>query len=90
MKTVEQMLERYDEVTRNVDEMERALWHLLKANESNIKDWFELDLSGYRLHKALRQNDVCDDGYTDMAIWNLMHSCKLYWKVLEEKDNDEF
>lgn len=81
--TTEELLEKYDKVTKEADK-ERALWNLLKANEKHIQGLIENDSTGYWFHKAFRQIDVCETGYMDMAIWNLLYDATLFWEMLEE------
>ena len=82
------LLEEMDlETQGSNDKSERALWHLLMQWRERLPE-----LDGY-FHKAFRQCDVTDDGHTDMAIWNLLHSSKIFWKLFEkaqaEKPNSE-
>jgi hypothetical protein len=60
------------------------LWNLLKANEKHITGLIEEDPTGYWFHKAFRQTDVTDNGYTDMAIWILLSEASLFWRMLED------
>ena len=81
--TTKQLLDNYDAVTKKSDK-ERALWNLLKANEKHITGLIEEDPTGNWFHKAFRQVDVTDNGYTDMAIWILLSEATLFWDMLEK------
>jgi hypothetical protein len=81
--TTTELLEKYDKITKEFDK-ERALWNLLKANEKHITGLIEEDPTGYWFHKAFRQTDVTDNGYTDMAIWILLSEASLFWGMLED------
>ena len=89
MTTVE-LLNKYDEITKR-ENKERVLWNLLKANEKHITGLIEEDATGYWFHKAHRQVDVCESGYTDMAIWLSLQDAPLFWGMLKVGiDDSEF
>ena len=86
-------LEKYDEaITKglrdgslrdNQAHTEAALCKLLKRYSHEIPD-----ISDERFHKTFRQIDAVDNdapdekgGLMDMAIWNLLYPCNLFWKV---------
>ncbi len=81
--TTTELLEKYDKVTREAGR-ERALWNLLKANEKYIEGLIEQDPTGHWFHKAHRQIDVTDSGYTDMVIWELLNNASLFWVILDD------
>lgn len=87
MKTLADLLNKYDEITKEA-EKERALWYLLKANEKFIERIFDEDKSLQNFHKAFRQRDITADGYTDMAIWVLLDEATLFWNLLESIQMD--
>lgn len=65
---------------------ESALCKLLKRYSDEIPD-----ISDERFHKTFRQVDAVDNdapdekgGLIDMAIWNLLYPCNLFWKVREK------
>ena len=63
---------------------ERALLLLLEKHEEEITGLIEADPSGLWFHKAFRQIDVID-GQTDMAIWHLIHTNEIWWKIIKEE-----
>ena len=79
--TTQEMLKEYYELTQD-DEVERALWNLLKANEEQIKGLIEEDSTGFYFHKAFRQQDITESGFTDMAIWLLLQEAPIFWNML--------
>lgn len=90
MKNAIELLDEFDKITsdENVFPSERALYLLLSINKVVILRLLEEDLSGYWLHKALRQIDVTECGDMDMVIYHLLHQSTLFWKLLEENKND--
>ena len=81
--TTQEMLKEYYELIKNQDdEVERALWNLLKANEEQIKGLIEEDSTGFYFHKAFRQQDITESGFTDMAIWLLLQEAPIFWNML--------
>jgi hypothetical protein len=84
-RKVSMLIERFDDMLRDLslshDEVfhaDRALWNLLhrwREELPALDDYF---------HKAFRQTDVTDDGYTDMAIYNLLHVSKRFWVAFED------
>ena len=83
--TTTELLEKYDKITKEANK-ERALWNLLKANEKHITGLIEEDSTGYWLHKAHRQIDVCESVYMDMAIWILLSEASLFWEMLAKEE----
>ena len=79
--TTQEMLKEYYELTQD-DEVERALWNLLKANEEQIEGLIEEDSTGFYFHKAFRQQDITESGFTDMAIWLLLQEAPIFWNML--------
>lgn len=91
--TTNELLERYDKITYQYLEInpykwgvERALFNLLKANESKIQGLIEDDETGYWFHKAFRQIDVCGSTYIDMSIWLLLQKAELFWKMINKEE----
>lgn len=83
-RQIARLLELMDKETQDSDKpADRALWHLLKRWEDRLPE-----LDGY-FHKAFRQMDVTDDGHTDMAIWNLIHHSKTFWRLFEEVQTEK-
>lgn len=62
---------------------DRALWHLLKRWESELPEINDL------FHKKFRQVAVTDSGHTDMAIWNLLHHSKMFWRLFERVQDEK-
>ena len=79
--TTQEMLKEYYELTQD-DDVERALWNLLKANEEQIEGLIEEDSTGFYFHKAFRQQDITESGFTDMAIWLLLQEAPIFWNML--------
>lgn len=89
----DEFLEKYDEAITeglrdgslrgNQAHTESALCKLLKRYSHEIPD-----ISDERFHKTFRQIDAVDNdaldekgGLMDMAIWNLLYPCNLFWNL---------
>lgn len=88
-----ELIEKYDVITdedanNNYFSLERVLWNLLKANETEIikHQLLEEDETGYWFHKAFRQIDVTGNANTDMAIWLLLRKAPLFWKLVNDNN----
>lgn len=75
--------------------VDRALIALMDRNKKAIAPLFA-QRDPHWLHKAFRQVGVCDNGFEDAVIWNLIHASKDFWeevhcafqntpRVIEEK-----
>ena len=67
---------------------ESALLSLLKAEIENrmVGDFdFSQPHAGEIFHKQFRQCDVCSGLGVDMAVWQLLTGCPLFWEVLSAK-----
>ena len=82
-----ELLDKYNEITTLLGK-ERALYNLLKANEGKISRFIEEDETCKWLHKALRQVDVTECSYTDMAIYCLLNEAEIFWKLIEGEYKD--
>lgn len=81
---IKKLLKILDEETKNQDSpADRALFCLLKRYEDKLPepdDYF---------HKAFRQTDVTDSGYTDMAIWHLLSASGIFWNCFERVQDEK-
>lgn len=84
--TTEQLLNKLDEATKDKDSLDRSLYHLLKAHESQIEGLIEEDSSGYHFHKAFRSFEVTRSGHIDAAIWILLKETHVFWDILHEEN----
>ena len=77
---IKKFLELFDKETQEDGSQpsDSALYLLLKRWENRLPK-----LDSY-FHKAFRQIDITDDGYTDSAIWNLLSGSILFWRLLNE------
>lgn len=67
---------------------EAALLSLLKAEiENKMVGGFDFSQphAGEIFHKQFRQFDVCSGRGVDMAVWQLLTGCPLFWEVLSAK-----
>lgn len=64
----------------NVD---RALYHLLKENESSLPPLDD------NFHKMFRQVDVTTSGDIDMAMWRLINCSEAFWELFEKHREDK-
>lgn len=55
-----------------------ALIAIMDKNKDAIAPLFAAR-DAHWLHKAFRQVGVCDDGFYDAVIWNLIHASKDFW-----------
>lgn len=79
-----ELLDKYNEITTLLGK-ERALYNLLKANESRISSYINKDETCKWLHKALRQVNVTKSPFTDMAIYYLLNEAEILWGLIEGK-----
>ncbi len=70
-------LSALDIATREEDQVERALYFMLRQHADSLP---ELD---HYFHKAFRQVDVTGSSDADVAIWLLLGKCKVFWKLFE-------
>jgi hypothetical protein len=81
--TTHDLLIKYNKNTLDAD-MERPLWHLLKAHEKQIEGLIEEDPTGQWFHKAFRQIGVTNNKNIDMAIWLLLQDASVFWDTIHE------
>jgi superfamily I DNA and/or RNA helicase len=79
-----ELLDKYNDITALLGK-ERALYNLLKANESRIYRYINEDETCKWFHKALRQVDVTECSYVDMAIYYLLNEAQIFWNLIEGK-----
>jgi len=63
--------------------LEKALLQLLQKYKEVLPP-----LDG-QFHKAFRQEDITDSGYTDMAIWHLLQGSIVFWEIYVELKEEE-
>jgi len=66
-----------------IDSHNRALYLLLAKYESKLQS---ID-DGEYFHKSFRQTDVTGDTTIDLVIWNLLHSCDIFWTLYDRMKN---
>lgn len=72
------LVELMDKATQGESNADRALYCLLKRYQDVLPE-----LDDY-FHKAFRQTDVTDSGYTDSAIWHLIGESQVFWRCFEK------
>jgi len=75
---IEDLLKNLDKPSRAAGGSERALYLLLKLSAPYL--WLDPE-NLERFHKDFRQIDVTPSPEIDMAIWHLLHSSELFWKL---------
>lgn len=67
---------------------EIALFHLLIAYDSHIHPLLKTNPTESEFREAFKQQNICDNKEIDMAIYYLLQSAPVFWKIFKSFSKD--